>query len=111
ASGAAHLSILEGDPASPNFMKEIAIYQTRPEVGIHNFEVHGDRVYIAYYHDGVRIVDLSNPAQPTEVAHYNNWIEDRSYGGAFEGAIGIRKVGDLIYVADLERGLLIFRED
>lgn len=108
--GGAHLSILEGDPASPDFMKEIAFYQTRPEVGIHNFEVKGDRAYIAYYHDGVRIVDLSNPAQPREVAHYNNWIEDGAYGAAFEGAVGIRKAGDYVYVADLERGLLILKE-
>jgi hypothetical protein len=110
ASGAAHLSILDGDPASPTFMKELAIYQTRPEVGIHNFEVHGNLVYIAYYHDGVRIVDLSDATQPREVAHYNTWQEDGAFGGTFEGALGIRKVGDTIYVADLERGLLIFKE-
>jgi hypothetical protein len=110
-SGGAHLSILEGDPASPNFMKEIGTYQTRKEVGIHNFEVHGTRVYIAYYHDGVRIVDLSTPEQPQEVAHYNNWIEETAYGDAFEGAVGIRKAGEYIYVADLERGLLIFKEN
>jgi hypothetical protein len=110
-SGGAHLSILDGDPQSPTFMKELAIYQTRPEAGIHNFEVHGNRAYIAYYQDGVRIVDLSDPTQPREVAHYNTWIEDKAYGASFEGALGIRKVGDLVYVADLERGLLIFRED
>ena len=71
----------------------------------------GTRVYIAYYHDGVRIVDLANPEQPTEVAHYNNWIEADAYGDSFEGAVGIRKAGEYIYVADLERGLLIFKEN
>ena len=91
-------------------MKELAIYQTRPEVGIHNFEVHGNLAYIAYYHDGVRIVDLADPTHPREVAHYNNWIEDNAYGGGFEGAVGIRKANGLVYVADLERGLLILRE-
>ncbi len=110
SSGGAHLSILEGDPASANFMKEIAIYQTRPEVGIHYWEVHGDKVYIAYYHDGIRVVDLSNPTMPREVAHYNDWVETDAYGGAFEGALAVRKVGNLLYVADLERGLIILRE-
>jgi hypothetical protein len=110
SAGGAHLSILDGDPQSATFMKELAKYQTRPEAGIHNFEVHGNKAYIAYYQDGVRIVDLSNPAQPREVAHYNTWVEENSYGGAFEGALGIRKVGDLVYVADLARGLMIFRE-
>jgi hypothetical protein len=106
----AHLSILDGDPASPTFMKELGFYQSRPEVGIHYWEVHGNRVYIAYYHDGVRVVDLSNPAQPVEVAHYNTWIEGTAYGGAFEGALALRKIGNKIFVADIERGLLVFQE-
>lgn len=110
-SGGAHLSILDGDPQSPTFMKELAIYQTRPQVGIHYFEVHGDLVYVAYYHDGVRIVDMSDPTQPHEIAHYNDWREETAYGDSFEGALAVRKVGDLIYVADLERGLLVLRED
>ncbi|HEX5062730.1 MAG TPA: hypothetical protein VFV99_25330 [Kofleriaceae bacterium] len=109
-SGGAHLSILDGDTASPTFMHELAIYQTRREVGIHYFEVHGNKVYIAYYHDGVRVIDLTDPTHPVEVAHYNDWIEDNAYGGAFEGALAVRKIGDLLYVADLERGLLVLRE-
>ena len=107
----AHLSILDGDSASPTFMQEISRYQTRREVGIHNFEVHGNLVYIAYYQDGVRIVDLSDATRPREVAHYNTWVEANSFGGGFEGALGIRKVGDYIYVADILRGLMIFREE
>jgi hypothetical protein len=110
SSGGAHLSILEGDPGSPTFMKEIAMYQSRPEVGIHYWEVHGNRVYVAYYHDGVRVVDLTNPTQPVEVAHYNTWDFDSGYGGAFEGALALRKVGDYIYVADINRGLLVLTE-
>jgi len=107
-AGGAHLRILDGDPASATFMQDVAKYQTRPEVGIHNFEVVGDKVYIAYYQDGVRVVDLANPAQPREVAHYNTWDPATAFGGPFEGAIGIRVVADRIYVADTERGLLIF---
>jgi hypothetical protein len=111
AKGGAHLSILEGDVASPSFMQEIGRYQTRPEVGIHYWEVHGDRAYIAYYHDGVRVIDLSNPAQPVEVAHYNTWDFETGYGGAFEGALAVRKVGEYIYVADINRGLLVLKEN
>jgi hypothetical protein len=110
AAGGAHLSILDGDPVSPSFMDEIAKYQTRPEVGIHYWEVHGTKAYIAYYQDGVRVIDLANPSQPREVAHYNTWLDDSAYGGAFEGALAVRKVGDLLYVADIGRGLLILRE-
>jgi hypothetical protein len=108
--GGAYLRVLDGTIGAPTFMADIGRYQTRPEVGIHNFEVHGDLAYIAYYQDGVRIVDLSDPTKPREVAHYNTWDPETAPGGAFEGALGIRKVGDLIYVADDVRGLLILRE-
>lgn len=108
--GGAHLNILDGDPASPTFMTEIAHYQTRPQVGIHYWEVHGDKVYIAYYHDGVRVVDLANPTQPVEVAHYNTWLDEASYGGGFEGALALRKIGKTIFLADINRGLLVLQE-
>jgi hypothetical protein len=106
--GGAFLRILEGDPTSPSFISgELGRYQTRPEVGIHNFLLLGDLVYIAYYHDGVRVVDVSNAAQPTEVAHYNTWNDDTAPGGPFESALGIRLANGLIYVADSMRGLII----
>jgi len=108
--GGAYLAILDGDPASPTFMQELGRYRTRPEVGIHNFQLVGDKLYISYYQDGVRIVDLSTPSAPREVAHYNTWNEPGAYGGTFEGAVGIRVAGGLIYVADLERGLIILSE-
>lgn len=109
--GGAFLSVLDGDPASPTFLTELGRYQTRKQVGIHNFQLVGDKVYISYYQDGVRVVDLSVPAMPREVAHYNTWREESAYGGTFEGAIGIRVGGDgRIYVADLARGLLILEE-
>jgi hypothetical protein len=110
SDGAAFLRILDGDPASPTFLTEIARYQSRPEVGIHYFEVIGDRAYIAYYQDGVRVVDLSDPTHPREVAHYNTWDNETAPGSSFEAALGIRVVGGLIYVADSLQGLLILRE-
>lgn len=109
--GGAFMRVLDGDPASPTFMQELGRYQSRPEVGIHNIELHGDLAYIAYYQDGVRIVDLADPTAPREVAHYNTWDPLTAYGGPFEGAIGIRVVDGLIYVADSERGLLILRRN
>ncbi|HEU0030293.1 MAG TPA: hypothetical protein VFQ53_06670 [Kofleriaceae bacterium] len=108
--GGAFMRVFDGDPSSPTYMTVIGKYQSRPEVGIHNFELHDNLAYIAYYQDGVRIVDMSDPTQPREVAHFNTWDPETAPGGAFEGALGIRLVDGLIYVAELERGLLILRK-
>jgi hypothetical protein len=108
--GGAFMRVLDGDPASATYMQDLGRFQSRKEVGIHNIEVHGTRAYIAYYQDGIRIVDLADPANPVEVAHYNTWDPETAYGSAFEGAVGVRKVGEYVYVADLSRGLIILRE-
>jgi hypothetical protein len=103
--GGAFLRVLDAGA-----MTEVGRYQSRPEVGIHNFVIDGNRAYIAYYQDGVRVVDLADPAKPREIAHYNTWDPASSSSSAFTGAFGIRVVDGLIYVADSERGLLILRE-
>ena len=110
SDGGAFLRVFDADPASPTFMDVIGQYQSRPEVGIHNIQLVGDKAYVAYYHDGVRVLDLSDPAQPTEIAHFNTWNVDTAPGGAFEAAIGVRVVNGTIYVADTLRGLLILSE-
>jgi hypothetical protein len=108
--GMAFLRVLDGDPQSPTFLTELGRYQSRAEVGIHNFQLVDNKAYIAYYEDGVRVIDLSDLAAPREVAHYNTWNAETAYGAGFEGAVGISTVGGLIYVADSERGLLILGE-
>lgn len=104
------MRVLDGDPSSPTYLQDIGLYRSRPEVGIHNIEVHGTKAYISYYQDGVRVVELADPENPVEVAHYNTWNPETGGGGGFQGAVGLRKVGDYLYVADIERGLLILRE-
>jgi hypothetical protein len=108
--GGAFMRILDGDPASPTFLHELSRWRTRREVGIHNIMIVGTKAYVAYYHDGVRVVELADPAHPVEVAHFNTWNPDTAPGGAFEGALGVRVVDGLLYVADSERGLIILRE-
>ena len=60
------------DPKNP---KEVARYEV-PEAGSHNLWIDGDRLYIAYYQGGLRVVDISGDLmgdlykQGREVAHY-----------------------------------------
>ncbi len=102
----AHARILDvTNPAEIHLLSE---WQTRPEVSIHNILADGDRAYIAHYQDGVRVLDLSNPAEPRQTAYFNTWDPAESQGAFFfQGALGIDKVGDRLYVADAYRGLLI----
>jgi hypothetical protein len=108
----AHLQVVDVDPASKEFMTVIGEYQTRPEAGIHNIMLFGTRAYVAYYHDGVRIIDLADPTDPQLVAYYHTWDPETGSSDPFAGAIGIDVdvEAGLIYVADMERGLMILRE-
>lgn len=107
----AHLRVIDAtDPANPTQIGEFAL---RPEVSLHNMQLVGTRLYVAWYQDGVRVLDVSSPAAPVQVGYYNTWREsDPGRGRSFyDGAIGIRTPGDgYIYVTDLSRGLMIFRE-
>jgi hypothetical protein len=107
----AHLRVL--DVTNPADITQLSAFQIRPEVSIHNFILKGDKLYVAHYQDGVRVLDVSNPAAPRQIAYYNTFREpDPGHGESFyDGAIGMRVPGDgFVYVADVVRGLLIFRE-
>jgi hypothetical protein len=111
----AHLDIVDIDPVSPTYMKPFATYKTRDHVSIHNIMAFGNKAYFTYYQDGVRVMDLSNPANPTLVGYYNTWDPQADYTSSafFEGAVGldVDLARKLIFVADSPRGLLILRDD
>ncbi|OJT19475.1 hypothetical protein BO221_34385 [Archangium sp. Cb G35] len=105
-----HLRVLDiTDPA--NIVK-IGSFRLRAPISIHNMLLVGKKLYVAWYQEGVRVLDVSNPTQPTQVAYYNTWREsDPGRGAYFDGAMGIRVPGDgFIYVVDTSRGLLLLRE-
>jgi hypothetical protein len=107
----AHLRVL--DVTDPAHIVKIGQYLPRPLSSIHNMLLVGTRLYVAWYNEGVRVLDVSNPTQPREVAYFNTFREtdpERTDDWT-EGAIGIRVPGDgYVYVVDTSRGLLIFNE-
>ncbi|NVJ02961.1 hypothetical protein HV824_33285 [Myxococcus sp. AM009] len=106
-----HVRVL--DVTDPANIVKIGEYRLRSLTSVHNMLLVGTRLYVAYYHEGVRVLDVSNPAQPREIAHYNTFRESdpNRTDGLTDGAIGIRVPGDgRIYVVDTSRGLLIFDE-
>ncbi|WP_141588500.1 LVIVD repeat-containing protein [Myxococcus sp. AB056] len=106
-----HLRVL--DVTDPANIVKIGEHRMRYSTSIHNMILKGERLYVAWYHEGVRVLDVANPTQPRQVAHFNTFRETDPHrtDGAFEGAIGIRVPGDgYVYVVDTSRGLLIFNE-
>ncbi|MGE3545727.1 MAG: hypothetical protein AB7L28_17450, partial [Kofleriaceae bacterium] len=75
----------------------------------------GNRAYVSYYQDGVRVFDLSDPTKPALIGYYNSWDpqSDAVSNDFFEGAVGIDVdfARDLIFVADAPRGLIILRDE
>jgi hypothetical protein len=69
------------DFTDPDEPIEVARYQV-PEAGTHNFWVEGDRLYVAYYNGGLRVVDISGDLmgdlyrQGREIAVYRAWDAD-----------------------------------
>ena len=111
----AHLHIVDVDPASPTYMQPFAEWKTRDFVSIHNLMAFGTKAYLTHYQDGVRVLDLADPAHPTQTGYYNTWDPQAAYTSSdfFEGAVGldVDLARKLIYVADSPRGLLILRDD
>lgn len=54
----------------------------------HNPFVHLDKLYISYYHDGVKVYDISDELNPTLFAYYDTYPDNTNYSG-FNGTWGI----------------------
>ncbi|MCY1018430.1 LVIVD repeat-containing protein [Pyxidicoccus sp. MSG2] len=107
----AHLRVL--DVTDPAHIVKVGEYTLRDLTSIHNMVLRGTRLYVAWYHEGVRVLDVSDPSKPRELAYFNTYRESdaRREDQLYEGAIGMRVPGDgYVYVVDTARGLLIFEE-
>jgi hypothetical protein len=108
----AHLRVL--DVTDPGNIQLIGEWKLREQFSIHNMVLVGTRLYVAHYQEGVRVLDVSVPETPRQVAHYRTFRPEAPTSGQsfYDGAIGIRVPGDgYVYVVDDSRGLLILREE
>ena len=100
-----HLTVLDvTDLANPVIVSRFA---TRPGISIHNVQVVDG---IAYYLDGLRVVDLRDPDNPREVGHYDTVPEEQERG-ITQGAWGVRVMDGVVYISDIETGTYAFRVD
>ena len=85
-----------------------------PDAGIytaHNFVVRGATVYASWASDGVRLVDISAPAAPREIASFvpPDVPDPRGILVAKTVVWGIYVQGDLIFASDTNAGLYILK--
>lgn len=73
----------------------------------HNAFVKGDYLYISHYEDGAVAIDISNPYNLTEVAHYDSSTDYTGQG--FEGCWGIYPYlpSGNVLITDQQNGLFI----
>ncbi|MGY8987106.1 MAG: choice-of-anchor B family protein [Flavobacteriales bacterium] len=73
----------------------------------HNGIIKGDFLYLAYYHDGLRVFDISDPSNPIQVCNYDTYspLSYNSYKGAW-GVYPYLPSGNII-VSDMQSGLYV----
>ena len=78
-----------------------------PQSMAHNGIIKGDKLYIPYYHDGLRVFDISDPTNPVQTWEYDTYAPSShaSYKGAW-GVYPYLPSGNII-VSDMQTGLYI----
>ncbi|MEP7146246.1 MAG: choice-of-anchor B family protein [bacterium] len=75
---------------------------------VHNVEIYGDYAVIAHYASGIRIVNISNPAMPVEVAWYDTRPVDNVNN--YTGCWGVYKFpSGKIIGSDISNGLFVIK--
>ena len=81
---------------------------TTPLSIVHNVEIYGNYAVLAYYTAGIRVLDISNPAAPTEVAWYDTYKRDNSTN--FYGCWGVYMFpSGKIIGSDTDSGLYVVK--
>ena len=78
-----------------------------PNSMAHNGIIKGNMAYIPYYHDGLRVFDISDPNNPIQIWEYDTYTpnDHDSYKGAW-GVYPYLPSGNII-VSDMQTGLYI----
>jgi hypothetical protein len=69
---------------------------------IHNPVVRGSMAYLSWYADGIRVVDISQPAAPREIASF---VPDYEFPFVW----GVYVDRDLIFASDFDTGLYVLK--
>lgn len=79
---------------------------------VHNPFVHGNRLYASWYSEGVRVIDITDPKAPREIAHFLPPVDPVTPTplGPFPLVWGVVRHNGLILMSDMQTGLWIVRD-
>lgn len=98
------------DVRDPYDVELVADLIVNPSAVVHNCNVEGELLYIAHYTEGVRVWDVSDPEDPSEVAYYDTYPGG---GGGYNGAWSVYPYlpSGKIIASDISGGLFVLRLD
>jgi choice-of-anchor B domain-containing protein len=92
-------------PTSPVLVNE---WTSNPQAIIHNAHVKGNDLFLANYTEGVRVLDITDPAHPAEFAWSDTYpAASGGYGGVW-GVCPYFPSGTVI-TSDMQTGLYVYR--
>jgi len=79
-----------------------------PNTIVHNVEIYGDTAVISHYQAGVRVLNISDPSNPIEIAWYDTYPSGNS--NQFAGCWGVYKFpSGKIIASDMNTGLYVLK--
>jgi len=103
-----HLKSL--DVSNPSSISLVDSYNPFPTSSAHNVHVQGTRAYVSWYVEGLRILDVSNPAALTEIGFFDTLPGN---GQLFSGNWGVypHLPSGIIAASDRSHGLFLLQYD
>jgi choice-of-anchor B domain-containing protein len=102
------------NPAKPRFVSGYRSKLVANDSIAHNVMIKGEIAYVTWYKDGLRLIDVSNPVHPEEIAYFDSstksFKSENNLRDQFHGnwSVDVDERG-LIMISDIEEGLFILR--
>ncbi len=89
-------------------IRQTASYRARGGAICHNVHNRGDTLFASHYTEGVRLLDIQDPARPAEWGYYDTYLEPLTgFHGNWE--VCAEYPSGIFIVSDIESGLWVFR--
>lgn len=94
--------------------RQVASYIASPIDRAHNVHGRGNYLYVSHYKSGMRVLDVHDPTNPTELGFYDTYkVNPDTFPGPFWGCWGVYPYfpSGKIIASDMQSGLFVFSYD